>query len=108
MTQIQHDIASALPSGRWAGFFFRDGEPHEVELVLEFGEESFEGRGRDANGSFSLEGSLDLQTREASFSRLHEDEECSYRGFFDGTVEGIWGINAEPGEGRRGFHIWPE
>ena len=101
-----------FPSGKWVGFFTDKRVPgkHQMELILNFANNTVTGSGRDFVGPFSIDGAYQLGDGLCVWVKQYKGKHAvGYRGFAEG--KGIWGkweLTFQGQTATGGFHIWPE
>jgi hypothetical protein len=98
-----------FPSGPWTGFYLMPQtgmKRHPTALTLAFVEGTMSGRGADAVGPFSVQGTYSTEDGKCNWVKHYLGKhDVFYAGYNEG--KGIWGTwEIPPFKG--GFHIWPE
>ena len=97
-----------FPSGEWEGFYIYGSGPgaaqHPMHFTLEFKEGKVHGGGGDDIGSFTWDGTYDVEAMQCTMTKTYATHQVFYQGHVD--ENGVWGqwriFN------RGGFHIWPK
>jgi hypothetical protein len=103
-----------LPTGRWHGCFTQPSVvaypvPMEIQLACFAG--LIQGEGRDAVGSFHIEGTIDPETNSVEFEKAYCGSHivrCA--GWYDpqsGTLGGLWRIRHDEHDDNGGWRLWP-
>jgi hypothetical protein len=98
-----------FPSGLWTGFYLMPqtgSRRHPTSLTLTFAEGVMTGRGADAVGPFTVNGSYSIEDGKCAWVKQYVGKHVVlYSGYNEG--KGIWGMWEIPPV-KAGFHIWPE
>ncbi|HZZ28083.1 MAG TPA: hypothetical protein VFE46_08780 [Pirellulales bacterium] len=103
-----------FPTGMWTGFFLQYWWPgrHTTDLDLTCGGGQLSGRGSDAVGGYTMQGSYDVATGKCEWIKHYIGRHSVvYRGINNGNgMWGVWEIRQLGGlyTDRGGFHLWPK